>query len=194
MEVFEYLVGSPAFKAGGTGDPRTAGSIPVHLRQFSPPARIGVLLALGVVLVLLVPGVASGQARVLESTPQDGASLANIEFVSFEFDTFLLEAGAEIRVLRRDGTEIPIVSIEVDQSTLIARLEGQLQSGNYEVAYSVVSADGILNEGSIRVSVDSPEQALSGGLLAVVGIGVAMFGLMFFVFWRDQRRRPPRRV
>ncbi len=33
MEVYEYLVGSPAFKAGGTGDPRPAGSIPVHLRQ-----------------------------------------------------------------------------------------------------------------------------------------------------------------
>jgi len=31
--VSEYLVGSPAFKAGGTGDPRPAGSIPVHLRQ-----------------------------------------------------------------------------------------------------------------------------------------------------------------
>ena len=33
MEVSEYLVGSPAFKAGGTGDPRPAGSIPVHLRK-----------------------------------------------------------------------------------------------------------------------------------------------------------------
>ena len=31
-EVSGYLVGSPAFKAGGTGDPRPAGSIPVHLR------------------------------------------------------------------------------------------------------------------------------------------------------------------
>ncbi len=29
----ERLVGSPAFKAGGTGDPRPAGSIPVHLRH-----------------------------------------------------------------------------------------------------------------------------------------------------------------
>ena len=36
MEVSEYLVGSPAFKAGGTGDPRTAGSIPVHLRFLHP--------------------------------------------------------------------------------------------------------------------------------------------------------------
>ena len=36
MEVSGYLVGSPAFKAGGTGDPRPAGSIPVHLRQPRP--------------------------------------------------------------------------------------------------------------------------------------------------------------
>ena len=33
LEVSERLVGSPAFKAGGTGDPRPAGSIPVHLRD-----------------------------------------------------------------------------------------------------------------------------------------------------------------
>ena len=32
-EVSERLVGSTAFKAAGTGDPRPAGSIPVHLRQ-----------------------------------------------------------------------------------------------------------------------------------------------------------------
>ena len=42
-----YLVGSPAFKAGGTGDPRPAGSIPVHLRQlatfFSPQTTVAVV-------------------------------------------------------------------------------------------------------------------------------------------------------
>jgi len=41
MEVSEYLVGSPAFKAGGTGDPRPAGSIPVHLRQSQPDPMNG---------------------------------------------------------------------------------------------------------------------------------------------------------
>ena len=35
-EVSERLVGSPAFKAGGMGEPRPAGSIPVHLRQVCP--------------------------------------------------------------------------------------------------------------------------------------------------------------
>jgi hypothetical protein len=33
VEVSGYLVGSAAFKAVGTGDPRPAGSIPVHLRH-----------------------------------------------------------------------------------------------------------------------------------------------------------------
>ena len=33
-EVSGHLVGSAAFKAVGTGDPRPAGSIPVHLRQY----------------------------------------------------------------------------------------------------------------------------------------------------------------
>ena len=33
LEVSERLVGSPAFKAGGMGDPHPAGSIPVHLRR-----------------------------------------------------------------------------------------------------------------------------------------------------------------
>ena len=34
VEVSGYLVGSAAFKAVGTGAPRPAGSIPVHLRHF----------------------------------------------------------------------------------------------------------------------------------------------------------------
>ena len=41
MEVSEYLVGSPAFKAGGTSDPRPAGSIPVHLRNAKWARRLG---------------------------------------------------------------------------------------------------------------------------------------------------------
>jgi hypothetical protein len=35
-EVSGHLVGSTAFKAVGTGDPRPAGSIPVHLRGSGP--------------------------------------------------------------------------------------------------------------------------------------------------------------
>ena len=46
-EVSEHLVGSAAFKAVGTGDPRPAGSIPVHLRQRvhgRPPRTVEIAL------------------------------------------------------------------------------------------------------------------------------------------------------
>ena len=42
MEVSGYLVGSAAFKAVGTSEPRLAGSIPVRLRQIFYSLRIGV--------------------------------------------------------------------------------------------------------------------------------------------------------
>jgi hypothetical protein len=41
VEVSGYLVGSAAFKAVGTGDPRPAGSIPVHLRQRRSTPALG---------------------------------------------------------------------------------------------------------------------------------------------------------
>ena len=48
VEVSGRLVGLPAFKAGGTGEPRPAGSIPVHLRQDKqaklPAARSALLV------------------------------------------------------------------------------------------------------------------------------------------------------
>ena len=54
MEVSGHLVGSPAFKAGGTGDPRPAGSIPVHLRhryagRMKKLILLAMLVALGVI-------------------------------------------------------------------------------------------------------------------------------------------------
>ncbi len=196
MEVSEYLVGSPAFKAGDTGDPRMAGSIPVHLRHssrtgFAASDCVGRVLGLVVLIVtLLVPGTASAQARLIDSTPTDGASLSTLELIVFEFDTLLRPDDADVRVLRRDGTEIEVASVTVDRTELTASLAGQLPSGNYEISYAVEGSDGRRNVGSIRVSIDSPDQALSGGLLAVIGIAVGMITLLALVFRNDRNRRP----
>ncbi len=59
MEVSVRLVGSAAFKAVGTSDPRPAGSIPVHLRQFvRRRTRALIACALGF-LVVSPAGIAS---------------------------------------------------------------------------------------------------------------------------------------
>ncbi len=59
-----HLVGSPAFKAGGTGDPRPAGSIPVHLRQstafFGGGGAISIRVPRMKKLILLIVLVALG--------------------------------------------------------------------------------------------------------------------------------------
>ncbi len=147
---------------------------------------------LALALLLAMPGTASGQARLLDSDPVDGATLANLEKVTFEFDTLLRPENAVVQVIRLDGTDINVVSVDVDGTILTAQLAGQLPTGNYEVSYIVTSSDGDENVGSMRISIESPAQSLSGGLLAVVAIAVAMFAFMGFVFMQDKRRRPGR--
>lgn len=163
------------------------------LRTRSRTAASFVLCVLvGVALLMLVQGSLGAQARLLESSPADGASVRDLEVVTFEFDTLLRPDDAAVTVLRRDGTEVTVTAVTVDRSVLTARLSGGLPSGNYEVSYAVEGSDGRLNEGSIRVSVASPAQELSGGLLAVLAIAAGMCVLLAVVFWRDKKRRPAR--
>ena len=200
MEVSEYLVGSPAFKAGDTGDPRMAGSIPVHLRQILPASQLRArwrryLVGISIVIATItaLPGVAGAQARLVESSPVDGASLSNIENIRFEFDSLLIaNAQASVTVTRTNGQPISVTDVTVDESVLRARVVEEVPSGTYEIAYAVRSADGGLNEGVLRVSVDSPSQALSGGLLAVIAIFSTPIIVLIVVFTTDKRRRPGR--
>lgn len=142
--------------------------------------------------VVLASPSAGGQARLLESTPEDGANLQVLETISFEFDSLLLADGAEVAITRTNGQMIAVSDIEVDGAELRARPAAELTSGEYEISYIVRSADGSENRGSIQIGVDAPSQALSGGLLAVIGIFFALFTVMFVVFYADKRRRPAR--
>ena len=58
MEVSVRLVGSAAFKAVGTSDPRPAGSIPVHLRQFVM-RRVRALVACALGFLVVAPPAAA---------------------------------------------------------------------------------------------------------------------------------------
>lgn len=183
----EYLVGSPAFKAGDTGDPRMAGSIPVHLRHFF------LVIAASVAFIVFFPAPAHGSARLLSSVPTDGESLETLEQIEFEFDTLLVDAGAEISVTRLDGTPFAVADTAVDGVVLRATGPDALPSGNYSIEYAVQSSDGAMNEGSIRVSIDAPEQSLGGGLIVIIVLAAAMGLFAALVFRADKRRRPHRR-
>ncbi len=149
-----------------------------------------VVLAIGIVAMNAPAGAA---ARLLVATPENGASLQTLEKVTFEFDVLLLPDDAEILLIRRNGELVAEADVEVDGAMLIGRFSDEQTSGDYEVVYSVFSADGALNEGSIRVDIAAPAQALSGGLLAVIGVFVALVLLMTIVFLADKRRRRPDR-
>lgn len=151
------------------------------------------VLVVAIVALLVTPAPVAAQARLLSSTPDDGQSLQRLEEIEFEFDSLLLPDGAEITVTKLDGTRFP-VETAVDGAVLRAVVINALPSGNYEVSYRVLSADGAENTGSVRVGIDAPEQALSGGLLAVLGIFGALLLYLAVVFRADKRRRPGSRA
>ena len=155
------------------------------------------LLALAVAAIMVVSTVAApagAAVRLLDSSPVDGASVAMVEDIRFEFDGLLIsDAVASVTLTRTNGESIPVVDVTVDGTVLSASIVAEVPSGTYEIGYAVRSADGDLNEGTLRVSIDTASQALSGGLLAVIGIFSAIITVMFIVFYADKRRRPSRR-
>ncbi len=177
-------MGSPAFKAGDTGDPRMAGSIPVHLRQ------IVVLVAAVFLVIALIPSTAIGAARLLSSIPADGDRLESLELIEFDFDTLLLESGAKVTVTRLDGTSFPVTDTLVTGTTLHASGPDGLPPGNYLIGFTAQSADTSINEGSIRISIEAPGESFGGGLFVIVVFAAAMGIFAGLVFRADKRRRP----
>jgi len=150
------------------------------------------MLLIAAVGLILFTSPLGAQARLLSSVPEDGDNLQVLQDVRFEFDGLLLADDAEVAITRTNGQAFPVTNIEVDGAVLSARPGSELTSGDYEIGYSVRSADGALNEGAIRIGVAAPSQALSGGLLAVIGVFAALTAVIFFVFYADKRRRPAR--
>ena len=99
MEVSVRLVGSAAFKAVGTSDPRPAGSIPVHLRQFAR-RRLRTLLACAVGFIIVMP---AGPALADPAKPGNTESI--VESLSpanaaVRFDIVAGDAFLRVRVER----------------------------------------------------------------------------------------------
>ena len=106
MEVSVRLVGSAAFKAVGTSEPRPAGSIPVHLRQFVA-SRIRALLILAFGFIAVVP-----PSAVSADPAQPGNTESVVESVEPSADGVRIDivggdAFVRLRVERGHSVELP---------------------------------------------------------------------------------------
>lgn len=140
---------------------------------------------------------AAGAARLLESTPIDGADLEELPQVRLVFDSFLLLDSQTSVTVERDGTIVEYDDLGLDgQDTLTASVSAEILDdlelfGSYEIVWQVRSADGELNQGSIPISIGSQTQQFSGGFIVVLFVFLALGAVVFLAKRRERTPRKP---
>jgi len=109
---------------------------------------------------LLAPP-AQAHTDLVSSNPADGATLgAAPSQVVLTFNEDVQSTGTDIVVSDADDIRIDQASgLQVEGATVSVPVDATAQSGDYTVAYRVVSADGHVVEGTLRYSVALPGQA-----------------------------------
>lgn len=91
------------------------------------------------------------------SNPADGEVVTEtLDKIVLDFDGGV-EQGSIIEVSSIDGQDIDIQEIVIEEKTLIATIANPLPNGEYQVNWSIVSADGHPVEGEFTFSVNAPE-------------------------------------
>ena len=119
MEVSVRLVGSAAFKAVGTSDPRPAGSIPVHLRQFSL-RRVARFFA--ATSIAWFAGMPAGVAHADPARPGNTESVVQtVEPSTENVRVDIVGADAFVRVRAESGHEVEVLGYENEPFVRIAK-------------------------------------------------------------------------
>ncbi len=169
-------------------------------------ARLGVVLAALVVVLMAGTGVASAHASLVSTTPADGQSVPTApQIVSATFSESISADVGGLTVRNTDGDRVDDGNSSVSANTLQVTVPTDLPEGTYIATYRVLSADGHPVSGSWLFGVGTapvdPSAAGAGGTgdagWEVVG-AIARFvtyltallaaGLAFFLaFLHDQR-------
>jgi len=123
--------------------------------------RILALLTLS--CALLMPALpAMAHSQLASSDPADGARLsAPPASVALTFSEDLLPGVNVISINREDGTSVSVQQVEPEGPTIRAAWPAELTSGQFQVAYRVVSGDGHPITGAITFTITG--SAASGG-------------------------------
>ena len=152
MEVSVRLVGSAAFKAVGTSEPRPAGSIPVHLRQFAARRVRAVLACVAAFFVVTPPAVALADP----ARPGNTESIVEtVEPANPAVDVDIIGGDAFVRVRLQRGHTLdmrgyydePFLRIDADGTVSVNE-----RAETFRISTTRYGAGGSLGD-------DAPEQA-----------------------------------
>jgi len=104
--------------------------------------------------IAVVPGVASAHASLKDSTPADeSTATSEIDVIELEFTDDVKDPRVE--VLDAAGQNHADGEVVLD-GAMVQQAVGELESGEYVVAYQVISADGDSVSGTITLHIGSP--------------------------------------
>ncbi len=154
------------------------------------PARLVIPIAIVFATVLVSPASA---ARLLSSSPVDGAQLSELEEVFLDFDRIIVDDDTNRITVVQDDRRIELTNFTFPApETVQAPVTEMLLSGGHTLEWSILTADGERNEGTLEFTINDPGQRLAGGIIAAFFIAVVTGGMLFAVRSADRRRRPNR--
>ena len=119
-----------------------------------PAALVGLFAAL-LAALLLLGAPAQAHDTLLESDPEDGASLeTSPEAITLTYSADILEVSPLVRVTDESGEQIAELTPSVDGPVVTATLEEPLPAGENTIQWRVVSSDGHPIEGTLTVTVE----------------------------------------
>lgn len=107
-------------------------------------------------LLLLVPTMASAHTGLVSSNPNDGQVVKeDLSEISLQFDSEI-EKLSTMKVII-DNKELPLAKLEVKEKQMIGTLSKPLENGSYMIEWKIVGEDGHTIEGKIPFSVEKEQ-------------------------------------
>lgn len=123
----------------------------------NPLLRLVALAGLITLTFLLSSAPAYAHARLIDSNPADGASVATApDRVSLTFNERMQQEFTTITVIGPDGGQWQTGEIVVDGPTITAMVRPLGPAGQYQIGYRVVSDDGHPVQGSVSFTLTAP--------------------------------------
>jgi methionine-rich copper-binding protein CopC len=118
--------------------------------------RLGMVVAIGALFLIVLPGVVAAHAEVKVATPADGATVSEpVAEVSATYTEDLASDGSSLRVTDATGATVARGGVDpTDDRRMVATPAAPLSSGTYTVASTAKAPDGHIERTKWTFTVD----------------------------------------